>query len=91
MENFIRDSLGEKASFDEETYSYYLSYLNELVDGDLYIELEDDDDSYYTSSYISDDHGITKELKNIILLNLKILSCLLRNFSIIPFLRKLKH
>ena len=66
MENFIRDSLGEKASFDEETYSYYLSYLNELVDGDLYIELEDDDDSYYTSSYISDDHGITKELKNII-------------------------
>ena len=72
MENFIRDSLGEKASFDEETYSYYLSYLNELVDGDLYIELEDDDDSYYTSSYISDDHGITKELKNIILFTEKL-------------------
>lgn len=67
MENFIRDSLGERASFDEETYSYYLSYLDELVEGDLYIELEDDEDSYYTSSYISDDHGITKELKNIIL------------------------
>lgn len=72
MESFIRDSLGEKASFDEETYSYYLSYLDELVEGDLYIELEDDEDSYYTSSYISDDHGITKELKNIILFTEKL-------------------
>lgn len=72
MESFIRDSLGEKASFDEETYSYYLSYLDELVEGDLYIELEDYDDWYYSSAPISDDHGITKELKNIILFTEKL-------------------
>ena len=72
MESFIRDSLGEKASFDEETYSYYLSYLDELVEGDLYIELEDYDDWYYSSAPISDDHGIRKELKNIILFTEKL-------------------
>lgn len=72
MESFIRGSLGEKASFDEETYSYYLSYLDELVEGNLYIELEDYDDWYYSSPPISDDHGITKELKNIILFTEKL-------------------
>lgn len=59
MEKFIRCSLNEKPCLDEKIFSSYLAYLKTLDEGKIYIEFSTDD---YDEPYISDDHGITKQL-----------------------------
>lgn len=70
MEKYLKHILKEQPFFDEELYLSYLSDLDEIDNGDVYIEIEEyyEDYGYYDNYQENEitDNGIRKRLTSII-------------------------